>query len=443
MGPKAPISRAGNDDDGHVAVNDGGQAHLEAAGDSAIQRFAVAKLFFDALSGDNVGVNAHTDTKDDTGDTGQGQRGAIEHGEVTGNKCQRGDNLAKQRDDRNGTGQTVTHDHEQSHKGKGNDAGQHHHIQALSAQGGADGGEAFGREGKRQRTGVNLVCQRGDLVLGERTFDHSVAVRDGSLDGSGGDVLAVQPDGDGAVGLGCQLGGGLSKLFGTVSAELQLNNITVLLVVACGCGRHIVTAQDLFAVGSRALAEHHLGGGSDLVNGGLGIKVGFAGFPGETDDDAVLVIVHIILIVGNAKADQTVFDDGFGRGHLVIGGFHTVSRHERHVHAAADVDTEADILRALDVDVLGIAVCVAHAEQGGKREHDDQQRRDNQMPRLPSLIHMYLQTLPAHRHGRGFITGVCALPHTAMQGSSRLPESRRLFPFFAGAPGRENRAYLF
>jgi len=56
---------------------------------------------------------------------------------------------------------------------------------------------------------------------------------------------------------------------------------------------------------------------------------------------------------------------------------------------------------------------------------------------------MYLQTLPAHRHGRGFITGVCALPHTAMQGSSRLPESRRLFSFFTGAPGRENRAYLF
>ena len=47
------------------------------------QRFAVAKLFFDALSGDNVGVNAHADTKDDTGDAGQGRRGAIEHSEVT------------------------------------------------------------------------------------------------------------------------------------------------------------------------------------------------------------------------------------------------------------------------------------------------------------------------------------------------------------------------
>jgi len=57
---------------------------------------------------------------------------------------------------------------------------------------------------------------------------------------------------------------------------------------------------------------------------------------------------------------------------------------------------------------------------------------------------MYLQTLPVHRHGRGFITGVCALPHTAMQGSSRLPESRRLFPFLQAHPaGKTGRTCFY
>ena len=79
----------GDDDDGHVAVDDGGQAHLEAAVDSALEGLVLGQLLLDALGGDNVGVNTHADAEDNTGNAGQRQRGAGENREIAGHNSQR------------------------------------------------------------------------------------------------------------------------------------------------------------------------------------------------------------------------------------------------------------------------------------------------------------------------------------------------------------------
>ena len=81
-----------------------------------------------------------------------------------------------------------------------------------------------------------------------------------------------------------------------------------------------------------------------------------------------------------AEADKAVLDNRFGCGHLGIGGLHIVGRHERNVHAAADVDAETDVRCALDVDILGVAVGIAHTKDGRQGEQHDQNCHDEQRP---------------------------------------------------------------
>ena len=71
-----------HNDDGHVAINDGGQAAGKTALERAIQRFAVVQLLLDALGGDDVGIHAHTNGQDDTCDAGQSQGKALKHREI-------------------------------------------------------------------------------------------------------------------------------------------------------------------------------------------------------------------------------------------------------------------------------------------------------------------------------------------------------------------------
>ena len=378
-GTESAHQDSSDDDDGDVAVDDGGQAHLEAALDSGRQGLVLGKLFLDALGGDDVGVNAHTDAQDDTSDTGQGQGRTREHSKVAGNDSQGSGHLAEQRDGSDGTGQTVTHNHHHSDERKGDDAGQNHDLQALGAQGRADGGVALGRQGERQRAGVDLVCQRGSAVLIEVALDDGLAAGDGLIDGGGGDVFIVQPDGDRAV-VGGQLGGGIGKSSRAGGVELQLDDPALRLVIRGIGGSHVVTAEDLLARGRGALAENHLGGGTDLIDSRLRVEISLAGLPGETDDDTILVTVNIALVVRNAQADQTVLDNGFCRRHLFRGGIHITGGHKGNIDTAADIDTEADIRSALDVDVLSVAVLIAYAEDRSQGKHHDQNCHDKQRP---------------------------------------------------------------
>ena len=368
-----------DDNDGDVAVDDGGQAHLEAALDCGGQGLVFGKFFLDALGGDDVGVNAHADTQDDTGNAGQGQRRPREHSKVAGNDSQRSGHLTKQRNGGNGAGQAVAHDHHDSNKGKGDDTGQDHDLQALGAQGRADGGVALGRQGERQRAGVDLVCQRGSAVLIEVALDDGLAAGDGLIDGGGGDVFIVQPDGDRAV-VGGQLGGGIGKSGRAGGVELQLDDPALGLVISGIGGSHVVTAEDLLARGRGAFAENHLGGGADLVDRRLGVEIRFIGLPGETDDDTILVAVNIALVVRNAQTDQAVLDNGFCRRHLFRGGIHIAGRHKGDIDAAADINAKTDIRSAFDVDVLGVAVLIADTKDRSQGKYCDQNCHDKQRP---------------------------------------------------------------
>ena len=79
------------------------------------------------------------------------------------------------------------------------------------------------------------------------------------------------------------------------------------------------------------------------------------------------------------RSEENAYKD-YGCGHLGIGGLHIVGRHERNVHAAADVDAEADVRCALDVDILGVAVGIAHTKDGRQGEQHDQNCHDEQRP---------------------------------------------------------------
>ena len=378
-GTESTHQDSSDDDDGDVAVDDGGQAHLEAALDCGGQGLVFGKCFLDALGGDDVGVNAHADAQDDTGNAGQGQRRSREHSEVAGNDSQRSGHLTKQRNGGDGAGQAVAHDHHDSDKGKGDDTGQDHDLQALGAQGRADGGVALRRQGERQRAGVDLVCQRGSAVLIEVALDDGLAAGDGLIDGGGGDVFIVQPDGDRAV-VGGQLGGGIGKSSRAGGVELQLDDPALRLVIRGIGGSHVVTAENLLARGRGALAENHLGGGADLIDSRLRVEISLAGLPGKTDDDTILVTVNIALVVRNAQADQTVLDNGFCRRHLFGGGIHITGGHKGNIDTAADIDTEADIRSSLDVNVLSVAVLIACAEDRSQGKHHDQNCHDKQRP---------------------------------------------------------------
>ena len=385
LGPEAVRGAEGthqdrsNDHDGHIAVNDGRQAHLEAALDSAVKGLVLGQLLLDALGRDDIGVNAHTDAEDDTGNAGQRQRGAGENGEITGDNRQRSRNLTQQGDDGDGAGQTIAADHHDRNEDKGNDTGLHHDIQTLGAQRRADGGVALSRQSKRQRAGIDLVGQRGGAILIKIALDDGLTAGDGLIDGGGGDIVVIQPDRDGAF-VGSQLGGGGGKGGGTVGIELQLYDPALSLIVGGVGGSHIVTAQDLLTRGGRALAEYHLGRGADLVNSGLRVKVRLVALPRETHDDTILVVVNIALVIGDAEADKAILDDRFGCCHLLIGGIHITGRHECDIHAAADVNTEADIRCALDIDILGIAIGIAYTEDGRQGKQHDQNCHDEQRP---------------------------------------------------------------
>ena len=378
-GAESAHQDSGNDHDGDVAIDDGGQAHLEAALDRGRQGLVLGKLFLDTLGGDDVCVNAHTDAQDDTGDAGQSQGRTGENGKVAGNDGQGSGHLAEQRDGSDGTGQAVTHNHHHSDEDECNDTGQDHDFQALSAQRRADGGVALGRQGERQRAGVDLVRQRGSAVLIEIALDDGLAAGDGFIDRGGGDVGIIQPDGDGAV-VGSLLGGGIGKSGCAGRVELQLDDPALGLVIRGIGGSHVVTAEDLLARGRGALAENHLCGGADLIDSRLGVEIRFAGLPGETDDDTILVVVNIALVVRNAQTDQTVLDNGFCRRHLFRGGIHITGRHKGNIDTAADIDTEADIRSPLDVDVLSVAVLIAYTEDRSQGKYYDQNCHDKQRP---------------------------------------------------------------
>ena len=389
----------GDDDDGHVAVDDGGQTAGKAALEGTVQRFAAAKLFLDALGRDDVGINAHADGKDDARDAGQRQGEALKHGEVTGDKGQRSSHLTGQRDARKEAGQTVQHRHQDHDEGKGDEAGQHHGAQAVLTEAGADGRIAVHRQRKRQRAGVDLARHLDHILLregvGRGAGDDGGAIGDGRIDGCRAHVLIVQPDADGAAAL-VELGGGITKGFGTFIGELEGDVVFRRTAVHRAILRRSAldhgAVQDQLAVRTASLPEGQIGGGADLFDGRFGVEIRLAGLPREFEDQPVGVIVHVQLVVGHIQGDQTVLNDELRGVQLVVGGIVAVRRSKRHVDAAFDIHAEADILRALDVGLGHIAILDRNAKERRVDERRDQEHRDNKLPCFAFSLHKNRET---------------------------------------------------
>ena len=385
----------GHDDDGHVAINDRGQAAGKAALQRAVQRFAVFQLLLDALGGDDVGIHTHTDSQNDTCNTGQGQGKAFKYRKIAGHKGQRSRHLTGQRDAGQKARQTVQHRHEHNDEGKGDQAGQHHGAETVFAQTGAYGGVAVHAQSKGQRTGVDLACHLDHGILrkgvGGRAGDDGLSVGNGGIDGGGAHVFVVQPDADAAL-IGGQFGGSIAKCLGTLGGELEGNVILRAAAVAHstvlrrGAFDH-GAVQNQLAVLAGSLAEGQVGGGADFLNGSLGVKIRLAGLPRKLQDQAVGVVVHIQLIVGHVQRDQTVLDDQTGGIQLLIRGIVAIRGHKGDVDAALDIHTKADILCTLDVGGGHIAVFCRHAKKGGVDKHNDQQRGNDQLPCFAFCFH--------------------------------------------------------
>ena len=61
-----------------MGINNGHEGFVKASVHSGARRLAIAKLFTDAFEHQDVGIHAHADGEDDTGDAGQRQHGAEE-----------------------------------------------------------------------------------------------------------------------------------------------------------------------------------------------------------------------------------------------------------------------------------------------------------------------------------------------------------------------------
>ena len=388
-----------DDDDGHVAVDNGGQAAGKAALERAVEALAAAQLLLDALGGDDVGIHAHADGEDDAGDAGQGQGEALKHREVAGDEGQRGRHLTGQRDAGEEAGQTVEGRHEHEDEGKGDDTGQHHGAQAVLAQTRADGGVAVHAQRKGQRAGVDLAGHFDDIFLREgirrRAGDDGRAVGDGGVDAGGADVLVVQPDADAAAVL-VQTGGGVAECLGTLVSKLQrhivLGAAAVDGAVLGSSTLHHRAVKDQRTVCAAPLPEGQVGGGADLLNGGFGVELGLARLPRELEDEAVGVVVHIQLIVGHVEGDQTVLDDQLSSLKLVVGGVVAVGGDEGDVDAALDVHTEADVLCSLDVGGGHITVLDRNTEERRIDERRDHKHREDKLPCFAFRFHMNRET---------------------------------------------------
>ena len=388
-----------HNDDGHVAINDGGQATGKAALERAIQRFAVVQLLLDALGGDDVGIHAHTNGQDDTCDAGQSQGKALKHREIAGNEGQRCRHLTGQCNAGQEAGQTIQQSHQHHDEGIGNETGQHHGAQAVLAQAGADGGIAVHSQGKRQCTGIDLAGHLDHVLLregiGRGTGDDGGTIGDGRIDRCRAHVLIIQPDADGSTAL-VELRGGIPEGLGTLVVELEGNIIfgctAAHRAVLSSCALDHGAVQDQFVVCAAPLAEGQVGGAADLFNGGFGVKIGLAGLPRKLQDQAVGVIIHIQLVVGHVQADHTILDDQLGSVQLIIGGIVVVRGGKRYVDTAFDIHAEADILRSLDVGLGHITVLDCHTKECRVDKRGDQEHCDNKLPCFAFRLHKKQET---------------------------------------------------
>ena len=364
----------GHDGEGQVTVEDGREGVLVAGLDGVLDRLALGQLLLDTLGGDDVTVDAHTDRQDDTGDTGDGERGAGLEAEVAGNGREHTGCLADQADDGDEARYAVQHEHVERDEGQRDQTAHDHGTQRAGAEGRGQGLGAGGLEREGQRTGRDLVGELLGRLGGEVTGDDGAAVADGLVDGRAGNADIVHPDGDVAA-VGRLRGSRGGEGVGAALVELELYDpLGILLVVARDGLIDARAGEDDLAVGLLAVAEGQLRHLAELVHGSGGIEVRLAGLPGETHDDAGIVVVDIRFAVVDVERCQAHVDDLERSVHLLSGRVEVILRLEGDIDTALDVDTEADVLEPVDIRRPDVTLVAAEAEHGrvGKGQDEDQ-----------------------------------------------------------------------
>lgn len=207
-----------HDDDGHVTVDNRRERALGAALDRSVEGLACLELFLDTLGGDDVGVNAHTDRENQTGDTGQSHREGIEYREEAVDRRDRERHLADQRDNSNNTGYTVTENHKHSDQHKGNNRGIAHGGQGVLAECRADGAVGSRLQRKGQRAAVDLVREGGSRLGILHAGDDGGAVGNALVNSGVREKHAVHIDAD---LLTDQAAGGFGELGLAGAGEIQ------------------------------------------------------------------------------------------------------------------------------------------------------------------------------------------------------------------------------
>ena len=164
------------DQGGQLTVDDGRICILITVGDSQTQRLAAAKLLFDTLVDDDVGIDRHTHGEHQTGDTGEGEDCAERY-----QGAEEEEHVAKQRDVGCPTCTAIPNQHVQEHEQECQcernhtaadgcaTQGRAHNLLLNDAGGSAEltglehGGEVFGLFGGE--AAGDLAATAADLVL--------------------------------------------------------------------------------------------------------------------------------------------------------------------------------------------------------------------------------------------------------------------------------------
>ena len=98
----------------------------------------------------------------------------------------------------------------------------------------------------------------------------------------------------------------------------------------------------------------------------------------------MIIVIGINLIIGYVVIHKTGFDNRLGGTHILVSDINVLLIGRKHgFNAAADINTPADILRALDINISGVAVVVLYAEKCGigKRQNQHEYYKEHRLAR--------------------------------------------------------------
>ncbi len=251
----------------HVAVDDGGIGLVEADIERLHGPRPRRRLFADTGVDQDVGVDRHTDAEDDTGDTGQGQRGArMPSRPMVRIVCSTRPRLAMI--PRNRRAPASAPRRRQGRQDPCRDP-----CGSFRTEVRTDGALLDDGERGRQRAGAQQRRKHGRFLRVEVTGDLALAADDRLTDDRRGERLAVEDDGEGLADIGLR---DFSELAcaGGIEAERDDRLVRTLVEAGFGVGKAVAGNGDalfdgIFVVIVGARQDHHAARGDAVRVHGL------------------------------------------------------------------------------------------------------------------------------------------------------------------------------